>query len=217
MNGLTLLSLIVVVIGVIVAYRLGRMHGTRPPPVSESPASHSPPEIPIAPSTSNAASTLADDEPRQAIVDEYARLLRSYESECCSLRHSLAVGAGEETNRLEGARAAAERLSGELERARAESVRYREVIVDIENNAPPPLLDSPDAPDDLRLIVGIGPVLERLLQQLGVSTYRQIARWSERDIDEFDAKLPEFPGRIRRDDWVTQARELHLSKYGERP
>jgi len=60
-------------------------------------------------------------------------------------------------------------------------------------------------------------MLERMLQQLGVRTYRQIARWSERDIDEYDAKLPEFPGRIRRDGWVTQARELHQSKYGERP
>ena len=38
-----------------------------------------------------------------------------------------------------------------------------------------------------------------MLHQLGVATYRQIARWSERDIDEFDARLPEFPGRIRRD------------------
>jgi predicted flap endonuclease-1-like 5' DNA nuclease len=59
-------------------------------------------------------------------------------------------------------------------------------------------------------------MLERMLQQLGVTTYRQIARWSERDVDEYDAKLPEFPGRIRRDEWVTQARELHQSKYGER-
>ena len=40
---------------------------------------------------------------------------------------------------------------------------------------------------------------------------------TERDIDDFDARLPEFHGRVRRDDWVTQARELHLSKYGERP
>ena len=38
-----------------------------------------------------------------------------------------------------------------------------------------------------------------MLYQLGITTYRQIARWNERDIDEFDAKLPEFPGRIRRD------------------
>ncbi len=54
-----------------------------------------------------------------------------------------------------------------------------------------------------------------MLHRLGVATYRQIAHWSERDIDEIDAKLPEFPGRIRRDGWVTQARELHQSKYGE--
>jgi len=48
-----------------------------------------------------------------------------------------------------------------------------------------------------------------------VTTYRQIARWSEREIDEVDAQLPEFPGRIRRDAWTTQARELHQSKFGE--
>ena len=74
---------------------------------------------------------------------------------------------------------------------------------------------GPGAPDDLKLIVGVGPVLERMLHQLGVTTYRQIARWTERDIDDFDAKLPEFPGRIRRDAWVTQARALHQSKYGD--
>ena len=87
--------------------------------------------------------------------------------------------------------------------------------MDLENNAPPPLLDSPAAPDDLKLIVGIGPVLERMMQQLGVNSYRQIARWTERDIDEFNARLSEFPGRIRRDAWVTQARALHQAKYGE--
>jgi predicted flap endonuclease-1-like 5' DNA nuclease len=29
--------------------------------------------------------------------------------------------------------------------------------------------------------------------------------------------LPEFPGRIRRDGWVTQARALHVGKYGTNP
>jgi len=56
-----------------------------------------------------------------------------------------------------------------------------------------------------------------MLYQLGIGTYRQIAHWSERDIDEFDARLAEFPGRIRRDEWVTQARALHASKYGTPP
>ena len=78
----------------------------------------------------------------------------------------------------------------EFAQARAETARYRELVVDLENNAPPPLLDGPNTPDDLKLIVGIGPVLERMLHQLGVATYRQIARWSERDIDEFDASCP---------------------------
>jgi predicted flap endonuclease-1-like 5' DNA nuclease len=108
------------------------------------------------------------------------------------------------------------RLYSELAAARGDAARYRQLVVDLENNAPPPFFGT-GAPDDLKLIVGIGPMLERMLQQLGITTYRQIARWSERDIDEFDAKLPEFPGRIRRDAWVTQARALHASKYGAPP
>ena len=53
------------------------------------------------------------------------------------------------------------------------------------------------------------------IEELGISSYRQIARWTDRDIDDFNARLPDFSGRIRRDAWVTQARELHQSKYGE--
>ena len=106
------------------------------------------------------------------------------------------------------------RLFADLAASRGETARYRQLVVDLESNAPPPFFGT-GAPDDLKLIVGVGPVLERMLQQLGVATYRQIARWSERDIDEFNAKLQEFPGRIRRDAWVTQARALHQSKYGE--
>jgi predicted flap endonuclease-1-like 5' DNA nuclease len=109
------------------------------------------------------------------------------------------------------------RLLGELADARAETARYRQIVVDIERNAPPPLLDAPGTPDDLKLIVGIGPVIERMLYQMGIATYRQIARWSERDIDDVDARLHEFPGRVRRDGWVTQARALHVGKYGTNP
>ena len=53
-----------------------------------------------------------------------------------------------------------------------------------------------------------------MLHNLGITTFRQIARWSERDVAEFDAKLAEFPGRIARDQWVIQARALHEQKYG---
>ena len=106
-------------------------------------------------------------------------------------------------------------LEAELAAARAETDRYRQLVIDIENSAPPPILMGMAEPDDLKLIVGIGPVLERMLRNLGIGTFRQIARWTARDIAEFDAKLPEFPGRIVRDQWVTQARALHTSKYGD--
>ena len=108
-----------------------------------------------------------------------------------------------------------ERLFRDLADARGETARYRQLVIDIETNAPPPILAGVGEPDDLKLIVGVGPVLERMLHSLGVTTFRQIARWTERDVSEFDAKLPEFPGRIQRDQWVTQARALHESKYGQ--
>ena len=147
---------------------------------------------------------------------EMARLVRSYAAEADRLRAMLrSAHAGDHARVLADAERA--RLHRELADAHGETARYRQIVVDIENNTPPPLLDGPGTPDDLKLIVGVGPVLERMLQQLGITTYRQIAWWTDRDIDEIDARLAEFPGRIRRDGWVTQARELHQSKYGQPP
>ena len=108
-------------------------------------------------------------------------------------------------------------LFAALADARAETARWRQIVVDIERNAPPPLLDAPGTPDDLKLIVGIGPAIERVLYRSGIATYRQIARLTEREIDAIEQTLAEFPGRIRRDGWVAQARSLHLSKYGTNP
>jgi predicted flap endonuclease-1-like 5' DNA nuclease len=147
--------------------------------------------------------------------DEKARLIRSRDEEVALLRRELADRDAALLQHEAFARER-ERLFGELADARSETARYRQLIVDIENNAPPPILSGPAGPDDLKLIVGVGPVLERMLHNLGITTFRQIARWTDRDIGEFDTKLPEFPGRIARDQWVTQARSLHQSKYGER-
>lgn len=62
--------------------------------------------------------------------------------------------------------------------------------------------------DDLTRIKGVGPKLATRLGELGVSNFEQIAGWSEADIDRIDAQLGRFEGRIRRDDWVAQARLL---------
>jgi predicted flap endonuclease-1-like 5' DNA nuclease len=161
-----------------------------------------------------APSELATTEP--PLAAERARLIRAAAGENSTLRRRQIDDAATiaQLRDFAGDRHALQR---ELAHARGEIARYREIVVDLEDNSPPPLLELPNAPDDLKLIVGVGPVLERMLQRLGIGSYRQIARWSEHDIDEFDARLPEFRGRIRRDGWVTQARALHQSKYGERP
>ncbi len=75
---------------------------------------------------------------------------------------------------------------------------------------------APEA-DDLKLIRGIGPVLERLLHRIGVTRFRQIARWSDRDVARVGRQLEGFPDRIRRDRWVESARREYIRKYGRDP
>lgn len=69
--------------------------------------------------------------------------------------------------------------------------------------------------DDLQEINGIGPVLEKRLHEEGIYFFRQIANWTDADIDFFQSKLPEFPNRVRRDNWVKSAAGEHLKKYGK--
>lgn len=64
------------------------------------------------------------------------------------------------------------------------------------------------AGDDLTRIKGVGPKLVEMLRGQGITSFRQIADWSDADIDRVDAELGRFQGRIRRDDWVEQARLL---------
>lgn len=63
------------------------------------------------------------------------------------------------------------------------------------------------ARDDLKKISGVGPVIEKKLNGMGVKTYQQIADWKKADIDKADATL-NFKGRIEREDWVAQANTL---------
>ena len=61
--------------------------------------------------------------------------------------------------------------------------------------------------DDLKKLSGVGPALEKKLLEAGVTTFAQIAAWGEAEIAEFDEKLS-FKGRIEREGWVEQAKEL---------
>ncbi|MDO7608052.1 MAG: NADH-quinone oxidoreductase subunit E [Loktanella sp.] len=61
--------------------------------------------------------------------------------------------------------------------------------------------------DDLKLISGVGPKLEGVLNELGFWHFDQISKWTPEEIAWVDSRL-KFKGRIERDDWVSQATKL---------
>jgi predicted flap endonuclease-1-like 5' DNA nuclease len=78
--------------------------------------------------------------------------------------------------------------------------------------APPPAAPAPPRKDDLKLVKGIGPVLERRLHELGVRSFADLAALTPARVKEIDEAI-EFPGRIERERWIEQAREL-LARRG---
>jgi predicted flap endonuclease-1-like 5' DNA nuclease len=72
----------------------------------------------------------------------------------------------------------------------------------------PAIAPAQGEPDDLTKIKGVGPKLNALLKELGVTRYDQIAGWSEGEIAMVDPYLGAFQGRIVRDNWVEQCRYL---------
>ena len=71
----------------------------------------------------------------------------------------------------------------------------------------PPGIKKPAKPDDLKLISGVGPKLESVLNGIGIYKYDQIAKWKKAEREWVDGYL-KFKGRIERDDWVKQAKAL---------
>ncbi|GBE42413.1 NADH dehydrogenase subunit E [bacterium BMS3Bbin10] len=66
---------------------------------------------------------------------------------------------------------------------------------------------TPAKKDDLKKISGVGPTIEKKLHKMGVTRYRQIANWKAADISRADDAL-NFKGRIKRENWVKQAKTL---------
>ncbi|RJG44517.1 dipeptide ABC transporter ATP-binding protein [Mesorhizobium sp. DCY119] len=81
----------------------------------------------------------------------------------------------------------------------------------------------PSAPDDLKMISGVGPKIEGILHELGVYTFAQVAAWKKAEREWVDDHLS-FHGRIEREDWVRQAKALakggeaeYIKVFGKKP
>lgn len=63
-------------------------------------------------------------------------------------------------------------------------------------------------PDNLKMIKGVGPVLEKALHASGVFHFDQVAAWKKADATWFDDNVKGANGRVLRDEWVKQAKIL---------
>ena len=62
--------------------------------------------------------------------------------------------------------------------------------------------------DDLKKVNGIGPVMEKKLNQIGIFTFDQVSKMTATEYDLLDSITGSFPGRAQRDDWAGQAAKL---------
>jgi molybdopterin-containing oxidoreductase family membrane subunit len=61
-------------------------------------------------------------------------------------------------------------------------------------------------PDDLKKVKGIGPLMEKTLNKLGIFSFLQVSKMTQKEYDMLDSLTGAFPGRAQRDDWAGQAR-----------
>ncbi|ODT75510.1 MAG: NADH-quinone oxidoreductase subunit E [Pelagibacterium sp. SCN 64-44] len=128
------------------------------------------------------------------------------ESKAEAIDDGKAVGKARSSAPAEGGTAAAVRKTRPV--VKAPAADPKEVSPTRDAGALRPLFEAPaGAADDLKLISGVGPVLEGKLNALGITRFDQIARFKKADITRVDEVL-NFRGRIERDDWIRQAKAL---------
>jgi predicted flap endonuclease-1-like 5' DNA nuclease len=172
-------------------------------PISQSPATlvhplggSSPPVAPVSqpPRPSYAPQTL----PSGAAPATTDARVRELQAQVVRARQELIAAQVE----LRTARGDADNLRAELNVAKAR-------IEELEAEALKAKSAAITVPgEDLKVIKGIGPKFEKLLRSAGVTSLLQIAAWSDGDVDAIAKKLGIKAERIRKDDWVGNAKRL---------
>ncbi len=144
-----------------------------------------------------AEQALEDERAEQATLEAELRAVRAERDaeagQVAALRAELAAG-------IESA--------GELEVVKPKSgnqprKRIAQILREAQSEGPVQRTVS----DDLTAINGIGPLLRRKLQELGITNLRQIATMSPEDVERVDSVL-NVRGRIARERWIEQARDI---------
>ena len=121
------------------------------------------------------------------------------------------VGRHLQDRRVQALKRDMHRLQGELENARIQLHRN----LPLTPPGPRRNAAAPATDDDLKMIHGIGPRIEAILRNQGITRFAQIARLSTEEATALGESLGAFADRIDREDWRGQARALHRTHHGE--
>jgi len=110
------------------------------------------------------------------------------------------VAAQEEVSRLR-------RQNDDLSRSLAAARKDNDETVESAPSAAEPETGTPVPHNDLLVIRGLGPKAAAALREGGVTSFEQIAAWTDEDVAQWDGQL-NARGRITRNDWVGQAKAL---------
>jgi len=157
-------------------------------------------------------------------IDEFKNRIKIITEQNSELKESIRVERHNHIMEVKTLRDECERLRSEMSKIRNEEAKIvkklneeKKEIIDAEKEKfereKQLLLESigfveEAQKEDLKQIRGIGPFIEKKLHTIGVYTIGQIARFTKDDIERATKLIKYFPGRIERDNWIFQAKEI---------
>lgn len=103
----------------------------------------------------------------------------------------------------------------EMKKGEASAVALKAASTETKGKAAPKAAKATEAgaidASNLSLISGVGPTIEKKLRAAGITSWNDIASWSEADVAKWDEEL-KLRGRATREEWVEQAKELLAGK-----
>ena len=104
-------------------------------------------------------------------------------------------------------------LSEQFQQQRSMIQELRDQLKAATETPPDERRPSQEPIDDLQLICGIGPTLQRKLHEQKIACFQQIAELSETELIQLADAIGVGIGRVQRDEWVRQAKQLQDQKY----
>jgi predicted flap endonuclease-1-like 5' DNA nuclease len=144
----------------------------------------------------------------RSLADTRAGRVRQLEAAEASSKERIARLEDELSQSQVAARGPGAAIEGGNALAKAQPEPAASLLAEGMPGAPPQGLPAPEGePDDLKQISGIGPGIEKILHELGIYHFRQIAEFTPANVAWVNQRL-RFKGRIEREDWIGQARRL---------